>query len=167
MGQQQTIPEPVANDNEDVSWALSAASSMWRRGDGPEALKWLRRAAGAAADVDADVRAVQIAKAAADVATRIDPPPSARVPRPPRRLKLATPPEARPPEARPVSPMPSLPAVRVALVPVPEDGDVRVVFLGPGAVAPPGIATAMLVPTSPEDAERLARLHADCSARID
>jgi hypothetical protein len=66
------IPAPREDDFEDVHWALSAANTLWERGEDAEALKWLRRAASAAADRDADVRAVELFKAAADVAGVVD-----------------------------------------------------------------------------------------------
>jgi hypothetical protein len=63
------IPNPVHEDLEDVSWALSTAEASWQRGDPTEALKWLRRAAEAATEGSADERALFLAKAAADLAT--------------------------------------------------------------------------------------------------
>ena len=36
------IPNPLPNDEEDVSWTLSTAGALWARGERPEALKWLR-----------------------------------------------------------------------------------------------------------------------------
>ena len=65
------IPPQKKDDLEDVSWALSTAEAMWGRGDHAEALKWLRRAAETAADAEEDDRALELAKAAADVATLI------------------------------------------------------------------------------------------------
>jgi hypothetical protein len=66
------IPEPIAQDSEDVSWALSTAQSLASSGDGEEALKWLRRAANNAADAEQDERAVELFKVAADIASEID-----------------------------------------------------------------------------------------------
>ena len=43
------VPEPKPEDPEDVSWALSTAEAMWARGDHSEGIKWVRRAAEAAA----------------------------------------------------------------------------------------------------------------------
>jgi hypothetical protein len=60
----------------------------------------------------------------------------------------------------------ALPALRVAVLAVPEDGDVRLVFLPPGEQAPPGVVVALLVPTTAEDAEKLARLYAECHAKL-
>ncbi|HWL88845.1 MAG TPA: hypothetical protein VNO21_23740, partial [Polyangiaceae bacterium] len=66
------IPPALADDHEDVSWALSTAKSTWDRGEHMDALKWLRRAVEAASEAEADDRALTLAKAAADLATTID-----------------------------------------------------------------------------------------------
>lgn len=63
-----TVPEPKPEDPEDVSWALSTAEAMWARGDHLEGIKWVRRAAEAASEAEDDARALQLAKAAADLA---------------------------------------------------------------------------------------------------
>jgi len=286
------IPSAHEDDYEDVHLALSAASTLWRAGDDDEALKWLRRAAGAAAERDADRRAVELAKAAADVAEIIDernsslppgqppviprpssapvrptPPPlpaptsgasrrhaapgqrNALVPaelehlrhadfrvnegdedtfvRPEtmlRRALLAIDPAyaqrtdydqanagpARAPLDFPASLTPSREAVdtetdaeaptpvrnvgasvmdageeapehdterqlraaptdqhlRVAVVPIPEEGDVRLLFLPPGAQAPPGVATALLVAPTAHDAALLAKLYKESDAKL-
>src|SRR5262249_31042871 len=90
---------------EDVSWALRTASSLWTTGACEDALRWLRRAAEAANDVDDDERALELFKAAATLASSM-PAPTAPAPdtwRPPP--DTPTPPSAR---ARPSSrPAPS------------------------------------------------------------
>jgi hypothetical protein len=63
-----SIPTPRSDDPEDVSWALSTAEAMWSRGDHAEAIKWIRRGAEAASEAEADDRALELAKAAADLA---------------------------------------------------------------------------------------------------
>jgi hypothetical protein len=123
-GQKSPIPLGKKDDLEDVSWALSTAEAMWNRGDHADALKWLRRAAESAAEAEADDRALELAKAAADVASLLSgskPPPvvSPAVPAPPPPPVITTPSKAPPPPpaaARPgapspprVSPPPSLP----------------------------------------------------------
>jgi len=325
-GRAISIPPPDDDDFEDVHWALTAATTLWERGEDGEALKWLRRAASAAADRDADVRAVELFKAAADVASVLESgePPKARPsrpapavgaspdpgppgpgsrevepsdpnegdrrtppplpPRPTRRGAPAPPPRpgapsnvvpAVPPEprvsdkpasARPMDdseqdtfilpetqlrraltdidpnypdrvdyqpgqeeddeedlgtaslpsvpdedrvPRPSgvarrggwdedddedqdtqvetqrrsrgpanqrkhrtlvpvgvLPALRVAVLHIPEEGDVRLLFLPPGATPPPGVATALLVAPSQRDAELLTEVYAKCDAKL-
>lgn len=67
----EPIPPPIATDPEDVSWALSTAEAMWSRGDVAEAVKWLRRGAEAASEAEADERALTLAKAAANLSTRV------------------------------------------------------------------------------------------------
>src|SRR5579864_7065908 len=62
------IPLAMSTDSEDVAWALSTAEAMYACGDTVDALKWLRRAAGAASENHADERALELAKAAADFA---------------------------------------------------------------------------------------------------
>ena len=65
------VPEAKPGDPEDVSWALSTAEAMWARGDHLEGIKWVRKAAEAAADADDDIRALELAKAASDLTTLI------------------------------------------------------------------------------------------------
>jgi hypothetical protein len=82
-----SIPPAFDDDDEDVHWALSTASALWARGERAEALRWLRRAAEAASDANADDRAVDLFKAAAAVAASIDAasePAETPVPLPPR-----------------------------------------------------------------------------------
>jgi len=84
------IPKVRDDDPEDVSWALSTAATSFARGDRAEALKWLRRAAEAASEADRDSRALEIAKAAAELA-----PPSVPAPPPRPAAKPATKPAAK------------------------------------------------------------------------
>ncbi|WP_437682804.1 hypothetical protein [Sorangium sp. So ce131] len=65
------IPPPHDEDDEDVHWALSTATALWGRGEREEALRWLRRAAEQASDANADLRALELFKAAAEVAQTI------------------------------------------------------------------------------------------------
>ncbi|AUX22755.1 hypothetical protein SOCEGT47_032650 [Sorangium cellulosum] len=68
---QRPIPPPHDEDDEDVHWALSTATALWGRGEREEALRWLRRAAEQASDANADLRALELFKAAAEVAQKI------------------------------------------------------------------------------------------------
>lgn len=61
------VPEAKPEDPEDVSWALSTAEAMWARGDHLEGVKWIRKAAEAASEAEDDMRALELAKAAADL----------------------------------------------------------------------------------------------------
>jgi hypothetical protein len=71
-----TVPEPKPDDPEDVSWALSTAEAMWARGDHAEGIKWVRRAAEAASEAESDERALELAKAVADLTALIAKPAS-------------------------------------------------------------------------------------------
>jgi hypothetical protein len=118
------IPPARKEDSEDVAWALSTAEAMYARGDRGDALKWLRRAAEAASEAQADDRALELAKAAADLAgiigptTSVPPPPPAPMPsRPPPPVQASRPP---PPVQPSRPPPPSRPApVAVASKPPP------------------------------------------------
>lgn len=61
------LPHPQAGDSEDVAWALETAASLWKRGEHADAIAWIRKAANAAADADADLRVIELAKAAAEL----------------------------------------------------------------------------------------------------
>jgi hypothetical protein len=63
------VPISKKDDLEDVAWALQTAETTWSRGEHADALKWIRRAAEAASEAEADDRALELAKAAADVAS--------------------------------------------------------------------------------------------------
>jgi hypothetical protein len=62
------IPPPREDDPEEVADKLSIAAAMWARGETHDALQWLRRAAESASDAEADIRALELAKAAAELA---------------------------------------------------------------------------------------------------
>lgn len=76
-----------SSDSDDIRWALETASAMWTKGDYPEALRWIRRAAETASEEGHDVRAVELAKAAADLRARFgsrsEPPPAVQIAPPP------------------------------------------------------------------------------------
>jgi hypothetical protein len=81
------IPPPLPDDNEDLVWALTTASTMWDRGDRDEALRWLRRAVEHAAEAEQDDRALELGKLVAELSSS------------PRAAKQA----ASPPVAAPAS----------------------------------------------------------------
>lgn len=95
------VPPPKPSDPEDVSWALSTAEAMWQRGDHAEAIKWVRRAAEAASEAEADDRALELAKAAAEIAGLIARSDSSTEPKAPRA------PSVPPPRVPPVPPSPA------------------------------------------------------------
>ena len=57
-------------------------------------------------------------------------------------------------------------ALRVAVLPIPEEGDVRLIFLSPGEQPPPGVAVALLVPPSEQDAQLIAELYRETEAKV-
>jgi len=72
------LPQPQDGDPEDVVWALQTADALWKRGEYGDALSWIRRAINAAADADADMRVIQLAKATAELTALVEafaPPP--------------------------------------------------------------------------------------------
>ena len=96
-----TIPPTKKDDLEDVAWALQTAEATWSRGDHADALKWIRRAAEAASEAELDDRALELAKAAADVASLLaerpaptPPPPLATTAEAPRVKPTSRPPPA-------------------------------------------------------------------------
>ncbi len=63
-------------------------------------------------------------------------------------------------------PVAGLTAFRVAVVPVPEVREVRLIFIPPGTDPPPGVAIAWLVPPSPDDARRIDEIYNDMHAKL-
>jgi len=74
------IPATRDNDADDVQCALTVARACRGRGDHDDALKWLRRAAHAAAEGEDLARAVELSKAAAAVDASAMQSPRQRVP---------------------------------------------------------------------------------------
>jgi hypothetical protein len=119
------IPQAQTDDNEDISWALSTAEAMWSRGDLIDAIKWVRRAAEAAGDAEQDERALELAKAAAELQNQVggvrDQPGSEPAPPPPLPAAVtaahsavtAPPPDgaSEPPPAARASPVPPAAAI--------------------------------------------------------
>lgn len=102
MTDQLEFPGPEPGDPEDVTWNLQTAGTMWNRGDAHEAIRWLRRAAEAAGNSGADLRAVTLARAAADLTSALDIPPSIPPPAPAPEAPAAPPAAAPEPSATPV-----------------------------------------------------------------
>lgn len=65
------LPQAIAADPDGVQVALRAAHTLWSRGDTAESLKWLRKAAESASDEGADMRSLQLAKAAAELRAKL------------------------------------------------------------------------------------------------
>lgn len=81
------LPQAESADTDAVQVALQAAHTLWSRGDASESLRWLKRAAESASDEGADLRSLQLAKAAAELRAKLfpsasdaPPPLAARVP---------------------------------------------------------------------------------------
>jgi len=77
------LPQAETADTDSVQVALQAAQALWSRGDTTESLRWLKRAAESASEEGADLRSLQLAKAAAELRAMLfpsdaPPPPSAR-----------------------------------------------------------------------------------------
>ncbi len=100
------FPQPLPDDPEDVTWALSTAQTMWGRGDHAEAIRWIKRASDAAADANNDERALALARQAAELKATIG--------------SVAPPPEPAPAPVPPVPPAPPVPAVQTSPPPAPE-----------------------------------------------
>ncbi|WP_437737807.1 hypothetical protein [Sorangium sp. So ce1335] len=162
------IPPPHDEDDEDVHWALSTATALWARGEREEALRWLRRAAEQASDANADLRALELFKAAAEVAQKIDAPPAAAAEAPPTagsvppKAPLSAPPQApgAPPagaSAPPPRPGASGPAAQPSRPPGPAGADAgRVERGGAGASSPSAVKRAPLVGAPASGAARPA-----------
>jgi hypothetical protein len=106
------IPSSERNDPESVRNSLAQARADFERGEVREALKHLRRAAEGADDAGRELRAVALARAAADLATEVGtsltPPP----------VSVAAPvPSNPPPDAAATTPMASTPAVTPSAAP--------------------------------------------------
>jgi hypothetical protein len=82
------LPEVETRDPEAVAVAIETARALFRTGERLEALRWLRRAAERAEESGDDLRAVHLARSAADLSTLLQsvrpPTPTAPVPHPPR-----------------------------------------------------------------------------------
>src|SRR6187431_670065 len=76
------LPQAETADTDAVQVALQAAQALWSRGDTTESLRWLKRAAESASEEGADLRSLQLAKAAAELRAMLlpsdAPPPSTR-----------------------------------------------------------------------------------------
>lgn len=132
------IPTPSEDDSDNVVTALETAAIFGAKGDAPEAVRWLKRAAESAGADGRDGRALALARMAADLAEHLSgvtetngAPPSAegrerRLPKPPPRPLSSVrppPPSARhkegEPDATPLSP-PSATPMPTSVKPKPE-----------------------------------------------
>jgi hypothetical protein len=107
MTESLQFPGPEPSDPEDVAWTLQTAGTMWARGEVEEAVRWLRRAAEAAGENGNDLRAVDLARAAADLTSSVGSAPGPRPPplSPDQTSRMAVPPVSRPDNPVPIQPL--------------------------------------------------------------
>jgi hypothetical protein len=107
---QQTIdfPSPLGADTDTVITALETAAVFHAKGDGREAMRWLRRAAESASDAGDDTRALSLSRIAADLQEELNAVPSRAATPPP----LPSAPSAPAPESRPQLSYPPPPSSR-------------------------------------------------------
>ncbi len=98
------FPSPEATDPEDVVWALQTAGTMYARGDVREAVRWLRRGAEAAGESGNDLRALALARRAADLAATHQVQPSVPPPPPASDADQTSRMAAAPPVSNPDNP---------------------------------------------------------------
>jgi hypothetical protein len=139
------LPEPLPEDPEVVATALETAGIFGVQGDVREAVRWLRRAAELAGDAGIDDRALELARAAADLTTNAESTSSAPVapspaaaapppPPPPPPIQAAPPPPPPPPpiQAAPRTSPPPKPGVSVSpIVPLNQVNDEQSGFAAP------------------------------------
>jgi hypothetical protein len=65
------LPQAESADPDGVQVALRAAHTLWSNGETAESLRWLKRAAESASDEGADLRSLQLAKAAAELRAKL------------------------------------------------------------------------------------------------
>lgn len=148
MSQTIAIPSPSRADTETVITALETAAVFRSKGDGREAMRWLRRAAESAGEAGDDERALSLSRIVADLHEELEalPRPEPTPYPPPPSTRSARPPSARPPSVRPPSVLP-----RPSQAPRPS---ARPSYLGaaraPSSVVPSGLAVASALPPQPE-----------------
>jgi hypothetical protein len=94
------IPPPHPSDSGDVTEALNVASTLWRTGNGHDAIRWVRRAAQAADEAGDSPRMTALARASAELEESLT--------------------EAPPTPARSSGPPPLPPGARSSVPPPPE-----------------------------------------------
>jgi hypothetical protein len=147
------FPAPSASDAEPVSLALETASALWGKGDVREALRWLRRAAETAGALGDDLRAVGLARAAAELTAELQIPPSIPppgLPRPEASAPFSASAPTQPAVGVGAAPRPRQ-ALRVAAAPSDTDRNVLIVrVLAEGEPPPAGSHEALLVAVEPD-----------------
>ena len=65
------IPNPRADEDADVTWALTTACKLQQCGEEVDAVRWVRRAASTAADAGDDERALELFRVAVELANSV------------------------------------------------------------------------------------------------
>jgi hypothetical protein len=151
MQQTMDIPDPWGTDSETVITALETAAAFSAKGDGHEAMRWLRRAAESAGEAGDDRRALALSRRIADLREGLMGKPLPT----PSPLLASRPPTAVSGRAN-LSLVPSPPkgngtrqAARVAVANVGKPGVLEVRVLADGEAPKPGSAEALLVMLDP------------------
>lgn len=146
------IPRVRDDDPDEVADKLSVAMARWAQGDSTDALTWLRRAAEAASDADADMRALELAKASSALADAL-----AAAAAPSVAPAAATPSTAAPPlpvpSQRPPSPPAPPPSPSVAAPPAPKAPPTppsRPSVRAPSRPPSPGMSPSVAAPAAPK-----------------
>lgn len=98
------IPEPSDNDPDSVATALETAALLVAKGELTEALRWVRRGAESASETGHDVRALALARAAAELSDHLERP-SGFAPAPSSHAPAPSPNAPEPPAARSARPL--------------------------------------------------------------
>jgi len=127
------IPNTKDTDPEDVVWGLQTAEALWKRGERIDAIVWLRRAAQAAGDAADDDRALELARAAAELSDWMatEPAPGTEPPPPMGSSLSASPPAVTAPPPPDAPQRPYDPHNASTFVPFGDDGGA-----GPGPMTP-------------------------------
>ena len=137
------LPEVEALDPEPVAVAIETARALFRTGEQMEALRWLRRAAERAEESGDDLRALNLARSAADLSTALQsvaPPPASPASVPPPAPPAPPPPRASVSPPAPPPPRASAPPPPPAPVPPPAP---------PAPVPPPAPPATVAAPPTP------------------
>lgn len=67
----ERFPQPEPDDADEVVLALKTGASLWTSGDKTEAIRWLRKAQESADGSGDDMRSLELARAAADLAEAV------------------------------------------------------------------------------------------------
>jgi hypothetical protein len=103
------FPSPEAADPQDVTLALETGEALWSNDKHFEALRWLRRAADSSEQAGNDLRAVFLAKTAADLTTLAEQLAAAEPEAPPAPAEDAASPRSGPPPLPPSAMPPARP----------------------------------------------------------